>query len=167
MSQPCPSSPTPAPYQSVAQRELGFALSSVPKFPLHWSELPALVIQSPSESTAQKSTSPTTTSSDSGRTSDASQKLIERESRAYVCKVMDCKRRFAHLQQLRRHEKQHKRYTCVLCAPTVSYPHAKNLREHVQAIHRRLRYYCNVAGCSESVAQKKNLARHKASKHGL
>jgi hypothetical protein len=45
-----------------------------------------------------------------------------------------------------------------------SYPHAKNLREH-KAKHRKERFFCDI--CGESVAEKRNLSRHKKLKHGI
>jgi hypothetical protein len=45
-----------------------------------------------------------------------------------------------------------------------SYSHAKNLREH-KAKHRNERYFCDI--CGDSVAEKRNLSRHKRLKHGI
>jgi hypothetical protein len=61
-------------------------------------------------------------------------------------------------------QRRSKKYRCDEC-PT-SYDHPKNLREHKQTKHRRIRYTCDYPGCKKSVAQKKNLARHKVAKHG-
>jgi ribosomal protein L44E len=72
--------------------------------------------------------------------------------------------RSQHEQQLSQGQtKRERRFACDFC--DASYPHRKNLREHKQTKHLRLRYTCDVAGCGASMAQKKNLARHKAMKH--
>lgn len=83
----------------------------------------------------------------------------------FPCKVEGCPRRFTQQRQLDNHMKKHRMYSCNVC-PAV-YPHPKSLREHKQTKHLGKRYPCDVAGCDESVAQKKNLARHKAIKHGI
>lgn len=72
-------------------------------------------------------------------------------------RVSPQQRRFKH------HARKHKVYACDLCP--ASYPHPKSLREHRQTKHEGIRYFCNIDGCRKSVAQKKNLARHKAMKH--
>ena len=56
-----------------------------------------------------------------------------------------------------------RRYLCDECP--AGYDHRKNLRDHMQTKHKGIRYLCDVKGCYKSVAQKKNLARHKAAKH--
>ena len=47
------------------------------------------------------------------------------------------------------------------------YPHSKNLRDHKQTKHQGKRYKCDFPGCTKTVAQRKNLRRHKANKHGV
>jgi uncharacterized Zn-finger protein len=59
--------------------------------------------------------------------------------------------------------KRHKVHSCKTCPK--SYPHAKSLREHQETKHQGKRYRCDVDGCNDIIAQKKNLARHKAAMH--
>lgn len=93
----------------------------------------------------------------------ASQPLVHFASN-YVCSHSGCSEHFNKPAHLRQHLKQHKRYACDKC--DAGYSHPKNLREHKQTKHLRLRYTCDVEGCNASMAQKKNLARHKTMKHG-
>ncbi|KAF2855710.1 hypothetical protein T440DRAFT_475077 [Plenodomus tracheiphilus IPT5] len=61
-------------------------------------------------------------------------------------------------------QSQPKKFICEDCLE--GYNHRKNLREHKQTKHHHLRFQCDFPGCKKSVAQKKNLARHKIAKHG-
>jgi len=115
--------------------------------------------------------SPTELSSDTAsQTSEASKqlapRLLSRTVSAYVCPVKGCSKRFLQRQQLSSHALMHQRaYACDYCP--AQYPHAKSLREHRQTKHLNIRYKCNIEGCNESVAQKKNLRRHKRARHGI
>jgi hypothetical protein len=82
----------------------------------------------------------------------------------FACKVDCCYRRFTQQRQLDNHMRRHQLYSCDACPAT--YPHSKSLREHKQTKHQGKRYTCDVPGCTDTVAQRKNLARHKIIKHG-
>ncbi|KAF1941771.1 hypothetical protein EJ02DRAFT_191894 [Clathrospora elynae] len=83
----------------------------------------------------------------------------------YPCKAPDCSKHFSHQRKLKNHAKTHQRKTYVCETCPAQYPHAKSLREHRQTKHQNMRYYCDVEGCGDFVAQKKNMKRHKESKH--
>lgn len=65
----------------------------------------------------------------------------------------------------RTHAKKHRQkvYSCDQC--TKWYYHSKNLRDHKQTKHLGTRYMCGFEGCTVSVAQKKNLKRHREKHH--
>ncbi|OAL44529.1 hypothetical protein IQ07DRAFT_604891 [Pyrenochaeta sp. DS3sAY3a] len=90
---------------------------------------------------------------------------IQRMPEVHVCKVLSCSKAFPLERQLKSHMRTHQRriFSCDQCSQ--QYPHPKNLREHKQTKHDKIRYPCDVQGCTQILAQKKNLERHKRSKH--
>lgn len=166
MSEPYTITPPSLPSSGVLQKcELSsLVLDALEESPR--SEGSSIATQGRSGPSSSTSLSPSLRST-SASEAQASPRLISRASMMHVCKVVECGQRFAYNHQLERHARQHKRYTCHECSPSISYSHPKNLREHNQSKHRNIRYSCDVDGCNHSVSHKKNLARHKTAKHGL
>ena len=63
-------------------------------------------------------------------------------------------------------------YTCTLCSSPSYFTLAKDLKRHVESIHSRPKFYCEVESCSRSKGKGRpfnrvdNLVRHVRSRHG-
>jgi len=86
---------------------------------------------------------------------------INHKERKFVCEYEGCDKKFVIKTHYRDHLKMHtgnKDFICNLC--DARYHKKRNLDRHIQVVHQKSRFFCQIAGCNASLCNKDNYRAH-------
>ncbi|XP_070495955.1 zinc finger protein draculin-like [Chironomus tepperi] len=89
------------------------------------------------------------------------------KERKIVCEYEGCGKKFVIKTHYRDHLKMHtgkKDFICKFC--DVSYHKKRNLTRHIEVVHQKSRFYCQIDGCGASLCNKDNYRLHLRKVHG-
>lgn len=93
-------------------------------------------------------------------------KRLNHSGRRFPCEFEGCVRTFATASKLKTHTKIHtgtKDFICHIC--NASYHIKRNLGRHIQVVHKKSRFYCEINGCNASLCNKDNYRAHMRKVH--
>jgi uncharacterized Zn-finger protein len=93
-------------------------------------------------------------------------KRLNHSGRRFPCTAGGCGKTFATASKLKTHTKIHtgtKDFVCHVC--NASYHIKRNLGRHIQVVHKKSRFFCEIGGCQASLCNKDNYRAHMKKVH--